>query len=116
MGTDAFSTPQRQLQSATPRRAQRPSCDTDPEGWTLDRGGLPDWLRAIRTCVTACPLIQQCWETRNRLYAESHPAGVIWAGTAYTETGEPLLTQQALVEYANWRRRQQATPSAVRAA
>jgi len=93
------------------RGVQRPSCDTDPEGWTLDRGGLPDWLRAIRTCVTACPLIQQCWETRNRLYAESHPAGVIWAGTAYTETGEPLLTQQALVEYANWRRRRQANPS-----
>jgi hypothetical protein len=36
---------------------------------------------------------------------------VIWAGTAYTETGEPLLTQQALVEYANWRRRRQANQS-----
>ena len=102
------------LKRTQPRGVQRPSCDTDPEGWTLDRGGLPDWLRAIRTCVTACPLIQQCWETRNRLYAESHPAGVIWAGTAYTETGEPLLTQQALVEYANWRRRRQATHRAGR--
>ena len=94
MSTNAFTTSQHQPQTTATRGAQRPSCDTDPEGWTLDRGGLPDWLRAIRTCVTACPLIQQCWETRNRLYAESHPAGVIWAGTAYTETGEPLLTQQ----------------------
>jgi hypothetical protein len=111
MSTNAFTSSQHQPQTNPPRGVQRPSCDTDPEGWTLDRGGLPDWLRAIRTCVTACPLIQQCWETRNRLYAESHPAGVIWAGTAYTETGEPLLTQQALVEYANWRRRRQANPS-----
>jgi hypothetical protein len=96
----------------TAKREPQQPCATDPEGWSLDRGGLSDWLRAIRTCVTDCPLIQQCWENRNRLYAKSHPAGVIWAGTAYTETGEPLLTQQSLVEYANWRRRQQATPSA----
>ncbi len=109
MGTTA---PSPQPQSPPHRGAQRPACDADPEGWSLDRGGLPDWLRAIRTCVTGCPLIQQCWETRNRLYAESHPAGVIWAGTAYTETGEPLLTQQSLVEYANWRRRRQAIPTA----
>jgi hypothetical protein len=112
MGTKASTTPERQPHSAPTGAAQRPACDTDPEGWALDRGGLPDWLRAIRTCVTGCPLIQQCWETRNRLYADSHPAGVIWAGTAYTETGEPLLTQQSLVEYANWRHRRQATPSA----
>jgi hypothetical protein len=92
------------------RETKRPACVTDPEGWSLDRGGLPDWLRAIRTCVTDCPLIQQCWETRNRMYADAHPAGVIWAGTAYTETGEPLLTQQALVGYAH-RRRRNAVPA-----
>jgi hypothetical protein len=112
MSTNAFTSSQDRPLTNPPSGVQGPSCDSDHEGWTLDQGGLPDWLRAIRTCVTAWPLIQLCWETRNRLYAESHPAGVIWAGTAYTETGEPLLTQQALVEYANWRRRQQAAPSA----
>ena len=109
MDTNASTTPGRQPHSTATGAAQRPACDADPEGWALDRGGLSDWLRAIRTCVTGCPLIQQCWETRNRLYAESHPAGVIWAGIAYTDTGEPLLTQQSLVEYANWRHRRQAT-------
>jgi hypothetical protein len=92
-------------------RAQpaRPACESDPQGWYLDHGGLPDWLRAIRTCVTRCPLLQQCWEARNRQYPTEHPVGVIWAGTAYTDTGEPLITQRALVEYAsegNCRRRQ----------
>jgi len=78
-----------------------PACASNPEGWSLDQGGgLPDWLRAIRTCVTECPLIQQCWEARNRQYPDKeNPAGVIWAGVAYTETGQPLVTQFALVEY-----------------
>ena len=93
-----------------------PACKADPESWSLDHGGLPDWLRAIRICVTGCPLVQQCWEARNRLYPTEHPVGVIWAGTAYTDTGEPLLTQQALVEYASEgncsRRRQRRTVAA----
>lgn len=81
---------------------QLPACASNPEGWSVDQGGLPDWLRAIRICVTDCPLIQQCWEARNRQYPDhENPAGVIWAGVAYTETGQPLLTQAALVEYAH---------------
>jgi hypothetical protein len=84
-----------------------PACASNPEGWSVDQGGgLPDWLRAIRTCVTECPLIQQCWEARNRQYPDQeNPAGVIWAGVAYTETGQPLITQSALVEYSHRRDR-----------
>jgi hypothetical protein len=87
---------------------RRPACEADPQGWDLDHGGLTDWLRAIRTCTSECPLLQQCWEARNRQYPSASPAGVIWAGTAFTETGEPL-TPRTLVEYAsagNQRRRQ----------
>ena len=88
-------------------RWPEPACASNPEGWSVDQGGgLPDWLRAIRTCVTDCPLLQQCWEARNRQYPDQeNPAGVIWAGVAYTETGQPLVTQSALVEYSHRRDR-----------
>jgi hypothetical protein len=102
MGTH-ISRPAADLRPNAPRTQPPlgPACKADPESWSLDHGGLPDWLRAIRICVTGCPLVQQCWDARNRLYPTEHPVGVIWAGTAYTDTGEPLLTQQALVEYAS---------------
>lgn len=78
----------------------RPACQSNPEGWDLDCGDLVDWLRSIRICVEECPLLQQCWQARNQLYPHRHPAGVIWAGVAYTDRGQPLDGQHALVEYA----------------
>ena len=77
----------------------RPACELDPEGWYVDHGGLADWLRAIRSCIE-CPLLTACWEDRNRIYADVHPAGVIWAGTLYTDDGRPLATGEELVRHA----------------
>ncbi len=80
-------------------RVSSPPCASNPQAWEMDHGGLVDWLRSLRVCLSECPLLAQCWAVRNRQYPAGHPAGVIWAGTAYTETGRPLLTQHALVEY-----------------
>jgi len=98
--------------SSISERVSSPPCASNPQAWDMDQGGLTDWLRSLRICTTECPLLTRCWEARNRQYADGRgPVGVIWAGTAYTETGQPLLTQSALVEYGsagNSRRRRQA--------
>ena len=94
MGTNAMGT-NAPTSTGRPRRP----CTQNPAGWDLDSGELEDWLSAIRACM-ACPVLRLCWERRNRLYSDEHPAGVIWAGTAYTGTGVPLTTGSALVAYA----------------
>lgn len=75
------------------------ACELDPAGWEVDHGELPDWMRAIRNCIE-CPLKMACWEKRNRLYPEEHPAGVIWAGILYTEDSVPIMAGDELVRYA----------------
>ena len=75
------------------------ACELDPASWDVDHGELPDWMRAIRNCIE-CPLKLACWEKRNRLYPEDHPAGVIWAGTLYTEDSVPITAGDELVRYA----------------
>lgn len=66
-------------------------CEQRPEAWDLDSSQLVEWLAAMRICVSSCPLLEQCVRLRDQFYPESNPQGVIWAGVAYTMTGEPLL-------------------------
>lgn len=85
--------------SPTTTTASPTACELDPASWDVDHGELPDWMRAIRNCIE-CPLKLACWEKRNRLYPEDHPAGVIWAGTLYTEDSVPISAGDELVRYA----------------
>lgn len=100
---------------ATLRGQVRPGCESDPDGWDMDRGELADWLRAIRTCTTECPLLRECIAARRELYRGENPAGVIWGGTAYTATGEPLKPL-GLVEYASAGNRRRRAARRVQAA
>lgn len=80
--------------------AWKAPCAIDPESWDLDGEDVTRWLRAIRTCREACPFLSQCLTQRIESYpgTSDHggatgrmvPAGVIWAGTAYGETGQVL--------------------------
>lgn len=66
---------------------------TDPThphaSWDLDLGDAMAWMRAAEQCRT-CPLLLQCRDLRGEYYGAASPAGVIWAGVAYSETGRPL--------------------------
>lgn len=80
--------------------AWKAPCATDPEAWDLDVGDVTRWLKAARTCREACPFLSECLARRIESYpgTSGHgratgrmvPAGVIWAGTAYGETGQVL--------------------------
>lgn len=95
-------------------RPSSPPCAADPDGWDLDYGSLPDWLRAIRAC-TECPFQRRCLADLFAAYPPDTegPHGLIQAGIAFTSTGRRIPDAPALVEYAsagNQRRRaQQAT-------
>lgn len=78
-------------------------CVEDPAGWDLDRGDLSDWLAAKRTCLTLCPALGECHAYRVEMYPASaaveanpkeNPAGVIWAGVAFSDTGRALTNTQ----------------------
>jgi len=99
MGIATSSSPSRTTLPRQTAPAAASPCASNPEGWDMDHGDLSDWLRALRACAQDCPLLRQCWERRNALYASEMPAGVIWAGTAFTETGV-ALTKWNLEEYA----------------
>ena len=73
----------------------------DPDSWDLDSGDVKRWLRAIlRMCRESCPFLAECVAARTRMYpatadfkaSRSMPAGVIWAGVAYSELGRVLDT------------------------
>lgn len=74
-------------------------CDTDRQqtavdgtphaSWDLDIGEAISWWRALEVCAD-CPMQQLCIERRAELYPDSNPAGVIWAGVPYSETGRAL--------------------------
>jgi hypothetical protein len=59
--------------------------------WDLDIGGLPAWFRAADAC-NGCPFLADCLAQRREFFPTSNPAGVIWAGVAYSETGRILGT------------------------
>ena len=84
------------MTAATKTPVWRGPCAADPAGWDLDAGTLTQWLAAMRTCLN-CPMLQLCRQARQEFWplADPHhpnrnPAGVIWAGVAYTETGHVL--------------------------
>lgn len=75
-------------------------CEQDPDGWDLDRGSLQDWLGAIRAC-TECPFLRECQASRQRMYGrDKGPAAMVWAGRAFTSSGD-ALDPLALVAYAS---------------
>lgn len=92
-----------------------PPCAADPDGWDIDYGSLPDWLRAIRTC-TECPFQRSCLADLFAGYPDTAgPHGLIQAGIAFTSTGRRIPDAAALVEYAsagNQRRRAQQAAAA----
>ena len=65
------------------------------ESWDLDAGDVQSWMRAQRVCLEQCPFLTACQERRDKLYPHParNPAGVIWAGVAYSETGRVLDTE-----------------------
>ena len=69
--------------------ASRPVGEPPHASWDLDVGDLQSWMRAVQLC-RACPFIQQCRQRRRDLFPHTYPAGVIWAGAAFSETGKPL--------------------------
>lgn len=59
--------------------------------WDLDEGDLVAWTRALRICQEHCPVKQLCTQRRQEFYpGADRPAGVIWAGVAYSEAGKIL--------------------------
>lgn len=73
-------------------------CSDDPDSWDLDSGDVKSWLRAMRVCRESCPFLAECVAARIRMYpatadpktSRAMPAGVIWAGIAYSDTGHVL--------------------------
>lgn len=59
--------------------------------WDLDIGDLTAWFRAADAC-NGCPFLAACLAQRREFFPSSNPAGVIWAGVAYSETGRVLDT------------------------
>lgn len=58
--------------------------------WDLDNGDLLSWTRALQGCQ-ACPVRDLCAQERDEMFeGAGRPAGVIWAGVAYSDTGKPL--------------------------
>lgn len=66
-------------------------CAKDPQSWDLDSGDLLRWRSAVITCKE-CPFFEDC----KALRAQAHPKGVIWAGTAYSDEGNPMTTKTLL--------------------
>lgn len=81
VGSCALTAPELEIDRALPH-----------ESWDLDFGDVRSWLRAQRVCLEQCPVLQQCEDLRDRLYRPSRrrPAGVIWAGVAYSDSGKVL--------------------------
>lgn len=70
--------------------AQQVAVDGTPHAsWDLDVGEATSWWRALQTCGE-CPVQRLCIERRAELYPGGNPAGVIWAGVPYSETGRVL--------------------------
>jgi len=60
--------------------------------WDLDIGDGRSWQRAVQQCED-CPFRQGlCVQERNEFFPSSNPAGVIWAGVAYSDAGKVLST------------------------
>ena len=78
-------------------------CRDDPDSWDLDLGDVARWLHAMRVCRESCPFLAECLAARTRMYpatadlqtSRSMPSGVIWAGTAYSDTGH-VLSERSL--------------------
>ncbi len=72
-------------------------CSDNPRAWDIDdednpQADLATWLRSRRICLEQCPFLAQCQEKRDQDFppAGRGPAGVIWAGVAYSLDGHPL--------------------------
>lgn len=79
--------------SSSSSKTWRGPCVDPGEGisWDLDQGDLNSWSRALRTCQEACPFKTECTRGRDEMYSGSvRPAGVIWAGVAYSDAGVVL--------------------------
>lgn len=97
MGTDST------IPSTTTAKTA-PPCADNPQAWDLDKGTILDWITALRICTAPCPLLTACWEARRRQYPDGHnPAGVIWAGEAFTDTGQLMRDPGALLAYGSQR-------------
>lgn len=68
---------------------QAPLEESPHASWDLDIGEAISWFRAVQVCV-ACPVRKLCTQMRGEMFEASNPAGVIWAGVAYSETGRVL--------------------------
>lgn len=80
------------MSSSSPKSWHGP-CDAPGGGisWDLDNGDLSSWSRALRTCQEVCPFKALCVQLREEMYPGSvRPAGVIWAGVAYSDAGVVL--------------------------
>lgn len=83
--------------------------------WDLDVGGLDEWISAMTRCHS-CPLLDACrealdgcypgWWTRMGQSTDRNPAGVIWAGWAFSNAGT-VLTEKGLRRAAAERRHQE---------
>lgn len=63
--------------------------DVPHASWDLDIGEAISWFRAVQVCID-CPVSKLCTQMRGEMFPTSNPAGVIWAGVAYSETGRVL--------------------------
>lgn len=85
---------------------------TGSNDWDLDFGSPTQWIAAMTKCH-ACPMLDTCreqldllypqWWTRMNESSPKNPAGVIWAGWAFSDAGT-VLTEKGLVRAASERR------------
>lgn len=95
-----------------PRQSFEDALCKGSSDWDLDFGGLAEWVAAMTRCHD-CPMLQACraeldaaypeWWTRMGLSSDRNPAGVIWAGWAFSDAGT-VLTEKGLRRTASERR------------
>lgn len=80
--------------------------------WDLDAGGPAEWIDSLLACHD-CPVMTECraeldatypgWWNRARTGGTRNPAGVIWAGWAFSDAGT-VLTEPGLRRFASQQR------------
>lgn len=80
--------------------------------WDLDAGGPAQWIDSLLACHD-CPVMTECraeldatypgWSKRARTGGTRNPAGVIWAGWAFSDAGT-VLTEPGLRRFASQQR------------